>query len=158
MVVAQVRCYWLHHCVDFIQLQMYAACYPQQQTPITFLGLHYDSDWNPLKWKLLSNLCFSSNYLRGSRSKHSFVTMTAISVLISGLLQHWSTLICSIILLSIISTLAQILIAWNRLRHIKGPPFAAFSDLWLARHVPGGRMHLDLVEVCEKYGTHPSFL
>ena len=41
---------------------------------------------------------------------------------------------------------------WYRLRHFKGPIFASLSRLWLARHVAGGRMHLDFQEVNEKYG------
>jgi hypothetical protein len=41
---------------------------------------------------------------------------------------------------------------WYRLRHIKGPFSAAFSNYWLVRHVAAGVMHLDLAEVCETYG------
>lgn len=40
-----------------------------------------------------------------------------------------------------------------RLRHIPGPPSAGFSKWWLARAVQSGRTHLDLYEVCRKYGT-----
>ncbi|EEY20300.1 pisatin demethylase [Verticillium alfalfae VaMs.102] len=39
-----------------------------------------------------------------------------------------------------------------RLRHIRGPRLAGFSQWWLVRRVGGGRTHLDLYEVCEKYG------
>jgi hypothetical protein len=42
--------------------------------------------------------------------------------------------------------------SWLRLRHIPGPPFAAFSKLWLLRKTSGGRFHLDTAEACEKYG------
>jgi hypothetical protein len=45
--------------------------------------------------------------------------------------------------------------SWLRLRHIPGPPFAAFSKLWMLRKTSGGRFHLDLAEACEKYGTVP---
>ncbi len=48
----------------------------------------------------------------------------------------------------VFSTLRQYL----RLRHIKGPALAGFSQWWLVRAVGGGRTHLDLFEVCEKYG------
>ncbi|KAH8662539.1 cytochrome P450 [Xylariales sp. PMI_506] len=49
---------------------------------------------------------------------------------------------------SISSTIRQ----YYRLRHIKGPAIAGFSKWWLIRHVMGGRTHLDLYEVCQKYG------
>jgi hypothetical protein len=45
--------------------------------------------------------------------------------------------------------------SWLRLRHIPGPPFAAFSKLWILRKTLGGCFHLDLAEACEKYGTVP---
>lgn len=51
-----------------------------------------------------------------------------------------------------LSTLRQYL----RLRHIKGPPLAAFTQTWLIRCVGGGRTHLDLWEACQKYGTFPT--
>jgi hypothetical protein len=41
---------------------------------------------------------------------------------------------------------------WYRLRHFKGPLIATLSRIWLARHVAGGRMHLDFQEVNQKYG------
>lgn len=56
---------------------------------------------------------------------------------------------------------ALLLVVWSaistarqyiRLRHIKGPPSSGFSKWWLIRSVGGGRTHLDLYEVCEKYG------
>jgi hypothetical protein len=49
---------------------------------------------------------------------------------------------------SIISTIRQ----YFRLSHFKGPLSAGFSQWWLIRSVGGGRTHLDLYEVCEKYG------
>lgn len=48
--------------------------------------------------------------------------------------------------------LLQTFRSWYRLRHFKGPVFATLSRLWLARHVAGGRMHLDFQEVNQKYG------
>lgn len=42
---------------------------------------------------------------------------------------------------------------YARLRHIKGPSIAGFTQAWLIRCVGGGRTHLDLWEVCQKYGT-----
>lgn len=49
----------------------------------------------------------------------------------------------------VVSTIRQYL----RLRHIKGPPIAGFTQAWLIRSVARGRAHLDQWEVCEKYGT-----
>lgn len=48
----------------------------------------------------------------------------------------------------IVSTIRQYL----RLRHFNGPTIAGFSQIWLIRCVGGGRTHLDLHEVCQKYG------
>jgi hypothetical protein len=42
---------------------------------------------------------------------------------------------------------------WLRLRHIPGPPFAGFSELWLLQKTLGGRCHLDTAEACIKYGA-----
>lgn len=49
---------------------------------------------------------------------------------------------------TVISTVRQ----YFRLRHFKGPPTSGLSKWWLMRSVGGGRTHLDLYEVCEKYG------
>lgn len=65
-------------------------------------------------------------------------TFAAVALLIAG----WS----------LISTIRL----FNRLKHIKGPPLAGLSEWWLARSVGGGRTHLDLYEVCEKYGMFPN--
>lgn len=48
----------------------------------------------------------------------------------------------------VVSTIRQYL----RLRHIKGPLVAGFTQVWLIRCVGGGRTHLDLWEACQKYG------
>jgi hypothetical protein len=40
-----------------------------------------------------------------------------------------------------------------RLRQIKGPWLGCFSKLWMMRSTFNGRMHLDVAEVCKKYGT-----
>ncbi|KAG8406457.1 hypothetical protein J3458_021289 [Metarhizium acridum] len=41
---------------------------------------------------------------------------------------------------------------YRRLKHIPGPPGAGLSIWWLLRSTLGGRTHLDLYEVCRKYG------
>ncbi|KAL0933071.1 cytochrome P450 [Colletotrichum truncatum] len=42
--------------------------------------------------------------------------------------------------------------SWNRLRHIPGPPGAAFSKWWMLRNTLGGQMHLALKRACDDYG------
>ncbi|OLN97575.1 Pisatin demethylase 4 [Colletotrichum chlorophyti] len=42
--------------------------------------------------------------------------------------------------------------SWNRLRHIPGPPSAAFSKWWMLRNTLGGQMHLALKQACDDYG------
>ncbi|KAM0324813.1 hypothetical protein ACHAQA_007779 [Verticillium albo-atrum] len=42
--------------------------------------------------------------------------------------------------------------SYRRLRHINGPPLAAWSILWLVRAVGGDRAHLDFWEANKKYG------
>ncbi|WQF85885.1 Putative cytochrome P450 [Colletotrichum destructivum] len=49
---------------------------------------------------------------------------------------------------AVVSTVRQ----YTRLRHIRGPPSAGLSKLWLIRAIGGGRAHLDFYEACEKYG------
>lgn len=47
---------------------------------------------------------------------------------------------------------ARTLRAWMRLRHIKGPPLAGFTNLWLVRVIMGGNTHWELGDANEKYG------
>lgn len=78
-----------------------------------------------------------------------------MDVLSGGLRQNVVASWGSLVLISLCITglyLVQSFRSWYRLRHFKGPRFAAFSRLWLARHVAGGTMHLDFQEVNEKYG------
>ncbi|TKW55018.1 hypothetical protein CTA1_48 [Colletotrichum tanaceti] len=42
--------------------------------------------------------------------------------------------------------------SWNRLRHVPGPPGAAFSKWWMLRNTLGGQMHLALKRACDEYG------
>ncbi|GKT61749.1 pisatin demethylase [Colletotrichum tofieldiae] len=49
-------------------------------------------------------------------------------------------------------SVASIVRQYLRLRHIKGPPIAGFSNWWLVRAVGSGRTHLDFYEACEEYG------
>ncbi|KAK3347287.1 cytochrome P450 [Lasiosphaeria hispida] len=68
------------------------------------------------------------------------------------LLSSWNTFISLFVLALVSTSLARRLHAWYRLRHIRGPFWAAFSRWWMIRHVGGDRMHLDLREVNDKYG------
>lgn len=43
-------------------------------------------------------------------------------------------------------------IEWHKLRHIPGPPLAAWSRLWLLRHVMSGKLCKRVEEVCGEYG------
>jgi hypothetical protein len=40
----------------------------------------------------------------------------------------------------------------NPLRHVPGPFWAKFSNLWLVYHTRQGKMHRKIIEVHEKYG------
>ena len=42
--------------------------------------------------------------------------------------------------------------AWYRLRHIPGPPSLGWSNWWLIRAHANGKTHLELDEICERYG------
>ncbi|KAF6840827.1 cytochrome P450 [Colletotrichum plurivorum] len=42
--------------------------------------------------------------------------------------------------------------SWARLRHIPGPPSAAFSKWWMLRSTLDGQMHLALERACTDYG------
>jgi hypothetical protein len=68
---------------------------------------------------------------------------------------NWRILPLGVLLLGVLTLVVQTIRSWYRLRHFKGPTLAAFSDLWLIRHVPRGTIHLDLFEVTEKYGLIP---
>lgn len=66
-------------------------------------------------------------------------------------LSHWPTL-AAISLSIVVISLIRRLHAWHRLRQFNGPFWAAFSRWWMIRKVGGGRTHLDLREVNDKYG------
>jgi hypothetical protein len=79
--------------------------------------------------------------------------MFLMSTGVQAILDHSQVLIFSAVTLFALSFVSKSLRAWYRLRHVKGPFSAAFSNFWLIRHVGGGTMHLDLADVCNKYGT-----
>lgn len=59
-------------------------------------------------------------------------------------------ILLSLVLVSVVKRLR----AWHRLRHVKGPFWAAFSRWWMLRRIVSGRMHMDTREVNDKYGKH----
>ncbi|ETI19663.1 hypothetical protein G647_08675 [Cladophialophora carrionii CBS 160.54] len=44
-------------------------------------------------------------------------------------------------------------IAYNKLRHIPGPPLASFTNWWWIRAAVSGRGHLALKDACDRYGS-----
>ncbi|KAI9767075.1 MAG: hypothetical protein M1839_004632 [Geoglossum umbratile] len=58
----------------------------------------------------------------------------------------------SLITCFIVSLLVERFLVYRRLRQFKGPRLAAFSKLWLMRCTLKGTMHLDVADVCSKYG------
>lgn len=69
----------------------------------------------------------------------------------SGLPTNWKVLLIASLLVAVLAVFVQCFRSWYRLRSFKGPFLATISDLWLIRHVTGGRIHLDLFDVTEKY-------
>lgn len=43
--------------------------------------------------------------------------------------------------------------SYRKLQHIRGPPLAAFSQLWLFNVTSKGDLYLDMQRVINKYGT-----
>lgn len=60
--------------------------------------------------------------------------------------------LAAVALLLVVWTVFSTVRQYFRLRHIKGPAGTGISKWWLIRSVGGGRTHLDMYEVCEKYG------
>ncbi|KAK1771973.1 pisatin demethylase [Phialemonium atrogriseum] len=61
--------------------------------------------------------------------------------------------LAAVALLLVVWTIFSTVRQYFRLRHIKGPAGTGISKWWLIRSVGGGRTHLDMYEVCEKYGS-----
>ncbi|PGH11502.1 hypothetical protein AJ79_04877 [Helicocarpus griseus UAMH5409] len=62
-------------------------------------------------------------------------------------------------LLLLVSALAgaylavQRVYSWNRLRHIPGPPWCGWSDIWMLRRAWSGSMYKDLGKLHQQYGS-----
>ncbi|PKS07210.1 hypothetical protein jhhlp_005812 [Lomentospora prolificans] len=41
---------------------------------------------------------------------------------------------------------------WSRLRHIKGPRIAGFTNLWMVKTIMGGNAHLDFQKLADEFG------
>jgi len=66
---------------------------------------------------------------------------------------NWTAIVSLVLILLVLVGIGQRIQAWYRLRHFKGPWSAALSRIWIIRHSMGGRLHWDLAEVTDKYGT-----
>jgi len=78
-----------------------------------------------------------------------------ITTIFRALVGEWTTLLIIVLLIAIAYTIEETIRQWYRLRHIKGPSLAAFSNLWLVRACWNGSMHLEFGAVSEKYGMVP---
>ena len=62
----------------------------------------------------------------------------------------------STVIVGVVSLIAYFValrfIKWHKLRHIPGPSLAAWSRLWLLRHVISGKLCKRVEEACERYG------
>lgn len=67
-------------------------------------------------------------------------------------MNRFSIIAWTAIVLTLTLFVAQRVRSWQCLRHVKGPAMAAWSKWWMIRRIAAGRMHLELAEVCEKYG------
>jgi hypothetical protein len=82
-----------------------------------------------------------------------YFTMTLLTGVVDLVLESKRFLCLSVFSLFIVVFAAQTIQTWYRLRHFKGPFWAAFSKWWLVRHVVGGgTFHLDVYDVCRRYG------
>ncbi|KAL5331052.1 hypothetical protein ACEPPN_000581 [Leptodophora sp. 'Broadleaf-Isolate-01'] len=61
--------------------------------------------------------------------------------------------ICTLLILGLSLLVVQSFLAWYRLRHVKGPPLAGFSKLWLIRAVSSGNMHWEFANANKRYGS-----
>ncbi|KAH7348871.1 pisatin demethylase [Rhexocercosporidium sp. MPI-PUGE-AT-0058] len=59
----------------------------------------------------------------------------------------------TLLILGLSLFVVRTLLAWNRLRHVKGPRLAGFSKLWLIRAVSGGNMHMEFANANQRYGS-----
>jgi hypothetical protein len=78
------------------------------------------------------------------------MVLSALETAVTSVKQlHFHTLGITLALLYV----ANAIRVWYRLRHFAGPLSAGWSKWWLIHAHTTGRTHLDLAEVCEKYGV-----
>jgi hypothetical protein len=80
------------------------------------------------------------------------VKMTFLSALANHFLNNGKFYAFTVLVLGVALLVGQSIYAWYRLRHIKGPWHAGWSQLWLIDSVASGNMHWKYAQVCEKYG------
>ncbi|GAP82834.1 putative cytochrome P450 [Rosellinia necatrix] len=83
-------------------------------------------------------------------SNFSFETVGDSLRVVEGL--SWAQLALGLAGLTITWYLISSVVAWNKLRHIPGPFFASFSDIWCWWVVYSGRSHIVLKAEHEKHG------
>lgn len=59
----------------------------------------------------------------------------------------------SIVLGFVVALVINRFLVYRRLRHFKGPWLASFSKLWMMKCTFAGTMHLEVADVCAKYGN-----
>ena len=64
-----------------------------------------------------------------------------------------STVAYASILCSVVAFGVNRFLVYRHLRQFKGPWLATFSKLWMMKCTFKGTMHLDVAEVCARYGT-----
>lgn len=121
----------------------------------TSLRYHYHwlpRHWNPHKAPLASSLRPTHSPLPNSQPSLQ-QTPLPDNMLFSHIIltPTWEWVWALLPILATYSVFSRVR-TWLRLRHIPGPPFAAWSKVWLLSKALGGRFHLDTAEVCEKYG------
>jgi len=86
----------------------------------------------------------------GTRDLDMFHDGIRIAIMLSRIVSLvWNTLIAC----CIVSLLVHRFLIYRRLRHFKGPWLATFSKLWLMKSTFNGTVHLDVADVCRKYGN-----
>lgn len=69
-----------------------------------------------------------------------------------------SFIVSTVVLLCVIAVAVRNYLAYRRLAHFKGPFWAAWTELWLARVTWQSRIHTALRDVNEQYGRETSIL
>lgn len=80
------------------------------------------------------------------------LSFRALSELLRQALVNWVVTGTVVSLSFVAINVVLSLRTWTRLRHIKGPPIAGFTNLWMIRTIMEGNSHWVLSQAAEKYG------